>query len=384
MSSSPDPPISDSYCRANNHGEILGVTGSFFGAAFIIVSLRLYVRSRILQYVGADDYLMLVAMFMATATFVCFVGETRNGLGRHFPCLSDKDRSVLAHWQFFHNLSVMFGVVFVKLSIAFFLMRLAPKPEWKRYLWGAIAKTFSSIGLFNSIINILTDLVFAILPIPIIVKLKVNLRTKCILVFVLSLGFVACAAGIAKAQTQTTFMDNPDPYWHDRFMVWNMVELCLGILAASLPALKPLFSSILASSATMLGMSSGGGYRSKSRGHRTGQSWQQHPSSSHIINPPQHFPSYHLEDYTCRPPSYDGPTPSSPTFHSAISIPDLGGPPRPKSYDVRITSSVISDPQGAAWDDEPVARGRSDSEERLHQPGIHRTVEVSRTSEILR
>ncbi|KAI7257292.1 hypothetical protein KC343_g3775 [Hortaea werneckii] len=420
MSSSGDSAISDSYCRANNHGEILGVTGSFFGAALIIVGLRLYARSRILQYVGADDYLMLVAMFMATATFVCFVGETRNGLGRHFPCLSDKDRSVLAHWQFFHNLSVMFGVVFVKLSIACFLMRLAPKPEWKRYLWGAIvflvcftiacagtlifsctpvsaswnhslqllpstrcfsAKTFSSIGLFNSIINIVTDLVFAILPIPIIVKLKVNLRTKCTLVFVLSLGFVACAAGIAKAQTQTTFMDDPDPYWHDGFMVWNMVELCLGILAASLPALKPLFSSMLASSATMLGMS----YRSKSRAQRTGQSWQQHPSTSHIIAPQQHFPSYHLENYTHGPPSYDVPTPSSPNFHSTMAISELGGPPRPKSYDVRITSSVISDPRGAEWDEEvPVTRGRSDSEERLHQPVIHRTVEVSRTSEILR
>lgn len=245
------------------------------------------------------------------------------------------------------------------------------------------AKTFSSIGLFHSIVNILTDLIFAILPIPIIVKLKVNLRTKCILVFVLSLGFVACAAGIAKAQTQTTFMDDPDPYWHDGFMVWNMVELCLGILAASLPSLKPLFSLILASSATMLGMSSGGGYRSKSRAHRTGQSWQ-HPSALHIIAPQQPFSSYHLEDYTHGPPAYDVPVPSSPKFNPAMAIPELGGPPRPKSYDVRITSSVVSDPRGAEWDEEvPVTRGRSDSEERLHQPVIHRTVEVSRTSEVL-
>ncbi|KAI7157270.1 hypothetical protein KC349_g5757 [Hortaea werneckii] len=439
MSASTEPPGPDGYCDANNHAEILGVTGSFFSAALIIVSLRFYVRSRILQYVGADDYLMLVAMFMATATFVCFVGETRNGLGRHFSCLSDKERSVLAHWQFFHNLSVMFGVVFVKISIAVFLMRLAPKPEWKRYLWGAIAngfeievflvcfmlacagtlifsctpvsaswnhslqrlpstrcfsaKTFSSIGLFNSIINIVTDFIFAILPIPIIVKLKVNLRTKCTLVFVLSLGFVACAAGIAKAQTQTTFMDNPDPYWHDGFMVWNMVELCLGILAASLPALKPLFSSILASSATMLGMSSGGGYRSKSRAHQTGQSWQ-HPSTSHIIDPQQPFPSYHLEDYNRGPPSYNDPPPTSSSpnkFRPAMAIAELGGPPpRPKSYDVRITSCVVSDARagGTEWDDEePVVggpRGRSDSEERLHHPVIHRTVEVSRTSEVWR
>lgn len=256
------------------------------------------------------------------------------------------------------------------------------------------AKTFSSIGLFNSIINILTDFIFAILPIPIVVKLKVNLRTKCTLVFVLSLGFVACAAGIAKAQTQTTFMDNPDPYWHDGFMVWNMVELCLGILAASLPALKPLFSSILASSATMLGMSSGGGagYRSKSRAPHTGQSWRQYPTStSHIvIDPQQPFPAYHLEDYTrSGPPSYDA-RPSSPKSRSAIAMTEFGEPPRPKSYDVRITSCVVSDARAGApeWDDEePVVggpRGRSDSEERLHHPVIHRTVEVSRTSEILR
>ncbi|GAB1736169.1 hypothetical protein NU219Hw_g6844t1 [Hortaea werneckii] len=444
MSASTEPPVPDGYCHANNHAEILGVTGSFFGAALLIVNLRFYVRSRILHYVGADDYLMLVAMFMATATFACFVGETQNGLGRHFSCLSDQDRSRLAHWQFFHNLSVMFGVVFVKISIAVFLMRLAPKPEWKRYLWGAIvflvcfmiacagtlifsctpvsaswnhslqrlpstrcfsAKTFSSIGLFNSIINILTDFIFAILPIPIIIKLKVNLRTKCTLVFVLSLGFVACAAGIAKAQTQTTFMDDPDPYWHDGFMVWNMVELCLGILAASLPALKPLFSSILASSATMFGMSSGGGggYRSKSRGavpYQTTQSWRQHPSSSHIIitDPQQPFPTYHLEDYYARggggPPSYDNIPPPSPTnkSRSNMTIAELGDgpPPRPKSYDVRITSCVVSDARAEggreADDEEPIRipRGRSDSEERLHHPVIHRTVEVSRTSEVWR
>lgn len=266
------------------------------------------------------------------------------------------------------------------------------------------AKTFSSIGLFNSIINILTDFIFAILPIPIIIKLKVNLRTKCTLVFVLSLGFIACAAGIAKAQTQTTFMDDPDPYWHDGFMVWNMVELCLGILAASLPALKPLFSSILASSATMLGMSSGGGggYRSKSRGavpYQTTQSWRQHPSSSHIIipDPQQPFPTYHLEDYYTRgargPPSYDDHPPSSPNkSRSNATIAELGGgpPPRPKSYDVRITSCVVSDARaggGREWDDEElvrIPRGRSDSEECLHSPVIHRTVEVSRTSEVWR
>ena len=125
---------------------------------------------------------------------------------------------------------------------------------------------FSSIGLFNSIINICTDFLFALIPIPIIYKLQVNQRTKITLGFILSLGLVACASAIVKAHLQTTFLSNPDRYWDDGFMVWNMIELCLGIIAASLPSLKPLFKSVLESTRTALGLS---GSRSKnSSGYR--------------------------------------------------------------------------------------------------------------------
>lgn len=51
--------------------------------------------------------------------------------------------------------------------------------------------------------NICTDVLFALLPIPIIVKLQVNTRTKVSLAVILGLGFVACAAGIVKANLQT-------------------------------------------------------------------------------------------------------------------------------------------------------------------------------------
>lgn len=38
--------------------------------------------------------------------------------------------------------------------------------------------------------NILTDAVFVLLPVPIIVKLQVNRRTKLSLLFILSLGLL--------------------------------------------------------------------------------------------------------------------------------------------------------------------------------------------------
>lgn len=49
---------------------------------------------------------------------------------------------------------------------------------------------FRSIGLFNGSINIFTDFVFASLPIPIILPLQINMRTKVSLIAILSLGYL--------------------------------------------------------------------------------------------------------------------------------------------------------------------------------------------------
>ncbi|KAK5165791.1 uncharacterized protein LTR77_008714 [Saxophila tyrrhenica] len=289
------------HCQQSNVGEVLGVTGAFMAAATITMVLRSYVRIHMLKFFGPDDWMMLAAVLMAIATFICFVGETTHGVGRHADCIPLPEVEGIMKWQFYHNLWNMFGVVFVKISIALFLIRLAPKKAWKWFLWGCIVfltafclacagtlifscvpvsaawnfaeqatakcfsnDTFSSIGLFNSIINIATDFLFALIPIPIIYKLQVNTRTKVTLAVILSLGLVACASAIVKAHLQTTFLTDQDRFWHDGFMVWNMIELCLGVLAASLPALKPLFNAFFQSTKTALGLS---GSRSKASGH---------------------------------------------------------------------------------------------------------------------
>lgn len=135
------PETDNAYCYESNAPEILGVTGAFCGAALITVILRLYVRTSMLRFVGADDYAMIGATLMAIGTFICFVCETKYGIGRHTSCVTLKDEEVVLKWQFFHSLLVMFGVVLVKISIAFFLMRLAPKASWRRCLSGAIGES---------------------------------------------------------------------------------------------------------------------------------------------------------------------------------------------------------------------------------------------------
>jgi hypothetical protein len=69
----------------------------------------------------------------------------------------------------------------------------------------------------------------------------------------------ACAVAIAKANIQRRFYDNNDSYRKDTYSICNIVELCVGILAASLPALRPLFRGLLETTKTRDGSQNGDG-----------------------------------------------------------------------------------------------------------------------------
>lgn len=94
-------------------------------------------------------------------------------------------------------------------------------------------------------VNIATDVAFALLPIPIIWKLSVNIRTKITLIFILSLGFLACVAAIMRETLLVTFFETPDTNFENAYALWNYAELAVGIIAACLPALRPLFAFLL-------------------------------------------------------------------------------------------------------------------------------------------
>lgn len=70
--------------------------------------------------------------------------------------------------------------------------------------------TFRNIGLFNTCVNVITDILFATLPLPLIWKLQTNRRTRVSLGVILSLGYFACAAGLVKGVKQANFLKIKD------------------------------------------------------------------------------------------------------------------------------------------------------------------------------
>ncbi|KAK0664703.1 hypothetical protein DIS24_g215 [Lasiodiplodia hormozganensis] len=306
------------YANFSAADEIISITSVFCALALAVVMLRLYVRGWMLRFVGSDDYVILFSMVLSIVVMVCFVEEIKYGLGKHaIVMLSDPvGYTQFSKWLYVHSLIIMVAVSAVKVSIALFLMRLAERTRKVRFLWGMIIfiilftiscactlifqcspiaaawdyslrmppekakcfsmNTFRNIGMFNSIVNILTDFLFASLPVPLIWELQVNIRTKVTLASILSLGFFASAAAIVKCVKQWNVLEDPDWTVHDSFNVWNYIELNIGIVAACLPALKPLFNWFLE---TARAITSSGG-RSGNR-RRTGYSGYGSRSTAH-------------------------------------------------------------------------------------------------------
>ncbi|RDW85707.1 hypothetical protein BP5796_04032 [Coleophoma crateriformis] len=128
-------------------------------------------------------------------------------------------------------------------------------------------ETYEMIAMINGTANIVTDFVFATLPLPLIIPLQMNPRKKISLIGVLSLGYFACAAAIVKCHLLSAFFSDADYSYNDSYMVWNDIELNAGILAACLPTLRPLFSCIFETTATMISQLSGSHGHSASQNH---------------------------------------------------------------------------------------------------------------------
>ncbi|RMZ75160.1 hypothetical protein DV737_g5426, partial [Chaetothyriales sp. CBS 132003] len=303
------------YKDESNTSNLLAIHGTFCGVAILSVVLRLYVIS--------------------ITVLVCFGGEAKaGGLGKHPSLISTPDWENFLHWRFFHSLVIMVGISLVKISIAFFLRRFVPSKNYQRFLAGNIifltafmiscactlifncgakpeanwdftlrttgeakcfsTKVFTAIGIFNSSINIATDVIFALLPIPIVWNLQTNLRTKLTLVFILSLGLFACAASIVKTIYQAHVLKDPDWTFHDNFFMWNNIEFNIGIFAASLPALRPLFTTILGAAQRFT--SSGSRNRQQYGGYNADGLAYRQSNNRASRNPARQFSSRHSID----------------------------------------------------------------------------------------
>ncbi|PSN69649.1 hypothetical protein BS50DRAFT_446823, partial [Corynespora cassiicola Philippines] len=93
----------------------------------------------------------------------------------------------------------------------------------------------------TSSMNIVTDFMIFIVPIPPIFKLQMWTRQKLALIGLFCLGFFTCVISIVRLTTLYRGLNTKDQYWDNApTAYWSVVELNTGIICACLPTLRPL------------------------------------------------------------------------------------------------------------------------------------------------
>ncbi|KAI1846173.1 hypothetical protein JX265_010551 [Neoarthrinium moseri] len=286
--------------------DILGAVATVTSIALVTVCARVFVRLRMVHMFGLDDWMIIASMILSITGFGIVVGQVMYGAGRHAAYLDPEVNKYGLMLNFVSQPIYLWAIPLVKLSVGFFLLRIAPNKLYRRILQGTMiflmaytfmcfmtlmlqcqniavlwdssvkttcwaTKTTLGLSYANSIVNILTDMFFAVIPIPMLWNVQINSRTKASLICIMGLGVFACAAAIVKAVYISNYGKSGDFLWDSaNLTIWISTELNTGIVAACLPCLKPMFKRILDSSLRYTSSNKKDGYNLRTYGPGTG------------------------------------------------------------------------------------------------------------------
>ncbi|KAL1960514.1 hypothetical protein VTO42DRAFT_7813 [Malbranchea cinnamomea] len=271
VASWPEP----NYVNPEYQGPQLTVVGiNLLVISHITVALRLWVRVHMKKKAGWDDWLMVTVMPIVIASTVCSIIGTHNGWGYHIwdnkPEWERKSR--LLSWinQFLYLLIMTFVRVsilssFLRFSTTVWLPRLSYTLIVINIAWGIayiITLCLACRPLHNywsssnfadkcasedarilsaSIISIVNDILVFLLPLRTFWKLWLPPREKAVLIALMSVGLIACAASIIRTYfIWRTLLLTYDVTWDGyNTWLWTVVEVNLAVICASIPTLRP-------------------------------------------------------------------------------------------------------------------------------------------------
>ncbi|CAJ2500575.1 Uu.00g034280.m01.CDS01 [Anthostomella pinea] len=229
---------------------------------------------------GLDDWFMAGATVFFAVYGACSYTASCYGLGRHE---ADLTHDAVVKTRFYWWLCYIWydlQVVFSRLSIGCFFLRLTVKKWHRHVIFGLIFSTVfqgiafifvtflqciplarfwdkSSVGAcwddwlirillyIYGVCTLLMDLSYTLLPVFIIIGLQMDRRTKIALVPILGLGCVASVAVIVRFFYIHSW-GSADFTWDNLdTAIWTIVEPGLGITAGNLVTLRPILTIIL-------------------------------------------------------------------------------------------------------------------------------------------
>ncbi|PYH44683.1 uncharacterized protein BP01DRAFT_341929 [Aspergillus saccharolyticus JOP 1030-1] len=257
----------------NRGPSLLIINGTFAAIATVFVVLRVISRGYILKKLGLDDAMIVFATVLTNLLVVLSGIGVMYGAGKHTWDLDPNDALAAAKLRFITHIVYVIASGCIKISICLLYLRLFPNLHLITLMTIAVISAMSTAlflttifqcspvdAVYNaqkyehySCINtvaywsaigtlyLVTDIWVLVLPIPTIQGLQTTRRKKIVLTGVLSLGALACIASIVRMVYIVQLYTGSDRSWDNvSVAICSGVELALGIIAASIPSLKPM------------------------------------------------------------------------------------------------------------------------------------------------
>ncbi|KAF2623176.1 hypothetical protein BU25DRAFT_442785 [Macroventuria anomochaeta] len=268
--------------KPKDYGPILnGVMWFQVIISSVFVVLRIYTRYYIIRSLGWDDLMMVVNL----ATFIAFIATTSVGITYGVGKKTEDiirlglDNSKAIYWEAIGQGICIMGIAASKASVALFLLRIVLRRWHIALLWSVIISTtifstittallflqckpvsflwdqtipgghcpinFTDVGLSMGAWSATMDFVLAILPWPVVMGLNMKRKEKITIACGLSLGVVAGACSTVRTVELRTLASQAN-YVYDTspMLLWSSSEICLTIICACIPVLRPLYVRI--------------------------------------------------------------------------------------------------------------------------------------------
>ncbi|KAF2683883.1 hypothetical protein K458DRAFT_389804 [Lentithecium fluviatile CBS 122367] len=254
----------------------VSIAATLIGMTFI--ALRVYTRAFIVRNMGPEDWTMLSAAILTIVFLVQFIVSIKAyGVGWH--TISVSPQQAVAGTQLGLAVIVVYkGIVtLIKMSILMIYLRLAVNKTFERLCKGTIyllaayqfiviiivpaqctplSKLWDFTGTvpghcintnvfyyITSTFHIIIDIWILLLPYKLILSIPRPLRERLGVYAVFGLGVLGTICAIVRFNYLVAVTKSMDPFYDSiAINIWSVIEVNVGILCASLPTLRPLFS----------------------------------------------------------------------------------------------------------------------------------------------
>ncbi|PGG98228.1 hypothetical protein AJ79_08937 [Helicocarpus griseus UAMH5409] len=266
----------------NRHAAIFGVGIGFIVFDSIIIALRIYARAFMLRALGTDDDLYSLAFnqILNFGLSITIMIGSRYGIGKHVLAIAESDTVPMLKYIWVTRVLYTLSMGLVKMSLLWFYLRLDPR---KYMRWAVFVVMFFNVGLtlvsfigalaacsppslfwtnpsssgcmpmgqqqlfyeVNGILNIVTDILTYLLPVPMLYGLHLSWRKKGAILGIFGLGILSIAAASVRYDFVKKLSSAKEEYYLllADSLNWCTIEAYVAIFCGCAPSLSSLIKT---------------------------------------------------------------------------------------------------------------------------------------------